>query len=261
MCAEPSTSEEMRVAPIPGSLSDACAQACESIAACIDAGQTRMFVEIDTSNGDETYTLLKNTMPVVRMVAPCLQRGNDAEATVRVFLPDSGAAALLLRDWPDAPPCVAVTGIEQDSVVPGDAAALIVTPRASEVQRLEAVVNDAGDTPVVVLCPDLIDMGVTGLSLNARKLRARFIDTFVSAYYLRTAPWGVVLRAYPTKWGLWVDAPGTPVGFRLVAQLDERPSGEDIEKQLSGDDDSEKPGGLGAFFGGISRFLKVYSQG
>lgn len=253
----------VRAASIPGSLVDACGQARIAVDTCLKSGKMRMFVEIDTSNGDATYTLLKNTLPVVRMVSPCLLRDDDA--VVHVLLPDAGAAALLLRDWPDAPAQLAVAGLEggiDTSVV--SSGVLIVAPRASDVERLEAAVAsaDVAGAPVVVLCPDLVDMGVTGLSLNARQLRERLIDSFDSAYYLKTFPWGVILRAYPGTWGVWVDEPGSAVGFRLVKELEERPSNTQVEEILDKlDGGSAQQGGLQGMIGKLSRFLKVYSQG
>lgn len=279
MCEEPSVassppgSPPPNVAPIPGSLSDACVQATAAIKSSAAAGRARMFVDIDTSNGDETYTLLKKSLPVVRLVAPTLLRPlaqsdytettAPALATVHVLLPDSGAAALLARDWGSATPeGIRLAGLEEADIDPEkDAAVVIVTPRASEVENLQIVVEAAVSLPVVVICPDLVDMGVTGLSLNARQLRDRFIDTFEEAYFLRTYPWGALLRQYPGNWGLWVDAPGTEVGFRLVKELETKPNSTQVDEILESLEEVPKQGMLQGMLSGFSRFLKVYTKG
>lgn len=221
-----------------------------------------MFVEIDTSNGDATYTLLKNTLPVVRMFSPTFMRQNQI---VHILLPDAGAAALLLRDWADVPSQLVISGLESaiDDIT-NVSAIIIVAPRASDVERLqEVVLSAAGSVPIIVLCPDLVDMGVTGLSLNARQLRERLLDSFESSYYLKTFPWGLILRAYPGYWGVWVDDSDSSVGFRLIEQLETRPSSTDIDEILEKEDGAagSREGGLQSMLTKLSRFLKVYSQG
>lgn len=252
------------VAPIPGSLGAACVQAQKAAALAATTGIRRMFVEIDTTGGDATYTMLKNSIPVTRLLLPLL----DGGGRVVVLWPDSGAAALVRRDWdqtpdPPLPPSLALLGLEEADVdATADAGVMIVAPRASEVETLESAVNSAKDLPVVIVNPDLVDMGVTGLSLNARRLRARLIDTFEVVYYLKVFNWGVVLRAFPGKWGLWVDEPDSEVGFRLIAELDSRPSAEDIDNALDDDAEANESGRTSSgMLTKLGRFLKLYMRG
>jgi len=262
MCTEsPAASES--VASIPGSLSDACTEARTSIESYISSDRSkyqRMFVEIDTTNGDETYTLLKNSIPIVRMLVSDF-------ASVRIVLPDSGAASLLRRDWvvePESAQIIEISGLEEipvDKEITEDAL-IIVAPRASEVKYLENIVDANTSIPVLVVNPDLVDMGVTGLSLNARTFRTRFIDTFKNVYFLKTYPWGVLLHAYPGNWGLWTDDPGSQIGFKLIATFQDRPSGDEIEDTLDGAEGTDNNSGmLDGMLKGLSKFLKVYSKG
>lgn len=140
-------------------------------------------------------------------------------------------------------------------IAPDDAGVIIVVPRASEVGLLPSTVDAATELPIVVVNPDLVDMGVTGLSLNARKLRINLIDSFETTYYLKTFTWGVLLRAYPGNWGVWVDA-DNDVGFRLVKEVERRPSSEQIDEVLS----AEGADSVG-IFGKIARFLNQYMKG
>jgi Domain of unknown function (DUF1995) len=112
---------------------------------------------------------------------------------------------------------------------------VIVAPCDSEVEDLERAVEQAAERPVLCVNPDLINMGLTGLGLNARRLRERVIDKFVTTYFLKVYPWGVILRAYPTDWGLWVDDTSSASGFRLIASLDHRPSSEEVDDALDAD--------------------------
>lgn len=244
-----------RAAPIPSSLSDAASQAIAAAQTAFSTGGSRVFVEVDLSAGDATYTLLKSSLPLVRELLPLFAEG---PGRVHVLLPDAGAAALARRDWGALPEHVAVAGLEEAAVdAAADAGVVVVAPRASDVERLCAVVAAAGGLRVAVVNPDLVDMGVTGLSLNARRLRESLIDTFVPAYYLKTFDWGVLLRAFPGTWGVWVDAPGTAVGFRLVGEVESRPSLEEIDAVLAGADAGQGPG----LFAGLRRFLSMYMRG
>lgn len=197
--------------------------------------------------------MLKNTLPLLRLLAPLF----SSATTLHILFPDAGSAALARRDWPTAPPHISQKGIEEADIGPDDAGVVIVVPRASEVTLLPKIIDAAQGLPVVVVNPDLVDMGVTGLSLNARQLRKNLIDTFESAYYLKTFPWGVLLRAYPGNWGIWVDDPDNDVGFRLVAQVPSRPSLEDVEQLLNEKGQADDVG----IFAKIARFLSVYMKG
>jgi hypothetical protein len=125
------------------------------------------------------------------------------------------------------------------------------------------VVDLAGDTPVLMINPDLVDMGVTGLSLNARRLRERVVDRFDTVYYLRVFTWGVILRAYPGSWSVWVDDPDTPAGFRLLQAFQNRPTNDEIDSCLAegGDAGTGGSSATGGWVSQLSRFLSNYMKG
>jgi len=265
------------VPPIPPSLSASVAQAAASCCAALRAGTTRLFVELDTTAGDSTYTMLKNSLPITRMLVDAMEGELAAVATggasstpwdpkaVLVVLPDAGAAALASRDWgPDA--WFTVTGLEASAITPTTAAVVLVCPRASEVAGMERLVagaldREADPLPFIIVNPDVVDMGVTGLSLNARQLRERVMRRFDTAYCLRTYDWGVLLRAAPGPWTVWQDAPGGDGGFELLAERDERPSSDDIIDIFNEVEGGEGGRPEGGFAARLSRFLKVYMKG
>lgn len=252
---------EERADSIPSSFEAACERARASIECARAAGLTRMFIELDTTNGDETYTTLKTSVPVVRELVRVF-----APAAVQVVLPDAGAAALARRDWADGDtPDLRLVGMEEYESDADDDAVVLVVPRASEVDAMVRVVDGATDL-VMMVNPDLVDMGVTGLSLNARQLRAAVIDTFVNTFYLRVFPWGVLYRAFPDDWSVWVDDSAEACGFRRIATMNAKPSMDSIFELL--DEEQEGEGGAGdggnAFskaLTGFRRFLKVYAKG
>lgn len=246
--------------PIPPSFEAACEQARQSLAAALAAGCRRLFLELDTTNGDETYTSLKSSLPTVRAL---LEFFNTS--TVQIAFPDAGAAALAKRDWgPDVCEGHALVGIEQYKRRDSDAATIVIVPRASEVDTLAKIVSNAGDDVIIVVNPDLIDMGVTGLSLNARRLRANVIDQFDSAYFLRTYGWGVLHRTFPGNWGVWVDDTNEVSGFRCVTTLSGRPTADQIDEildPLASEGDQEGKNPFETALRGMRRFLNAYTKG
>lgn len=230
--------------------------------AALSSGERRLFIELDTTNGDATYTQLTTTTPTIMALVDAF-----AGQPTQLVFPDAGAAALARRNWEDMPDKVKVVGLEQYEPRDDDAAVMIVVPRASEAEKLASIMKGAGDTPVVIVNPDLIDMGVTGLSLNARRLREQVLDLFITAYYLRVFPWGVLFRNFPDKWMVWVDDANEPSGFRCLAALDEKPSNDRLDDLFqedlndSDDDSIQKPGPLEKALRGFQRFLRVYTKG
>lgn len=231
--------------PIPPSLAAACETARTAITAAKNADCKRIFVEIDTTNGDATYTLLNTSIPIARMLYQALE--------APVILPDTGSAALARRDW-DA----TIFGFEETDALEAPEDLFIVAPRASETDRLVRLVKKAHGS-VVILNPDLVDMGVTGLSLNARRLRESLLDTFEPAYYLRTFSWGVLQREWGGAWGVWVDDPEQPSGFRLLACEGVKPVGDRLDEILA--EGEVGNGGVVGMIEGVKKFLSVYMKG
>mmetsp|Transcript_23135 Transcript_23135/g.92500 ORF Transcript_23135/g.92500 Transcript_23135/m.92500 type:complete len:101 (+) Transcript_23135:743-1045(+) len=78
--------------------------------------------------------------------------------------------------------------------------------------------------PVIIFNPDLVDMGVTGMSLTARDLRERVLKPFETVFYLKTLPWGAVYRCYPSKWTVWKEDAEAEGGFRYRSRRPQVPS-------------------------------------
>ena len=121
------------VTELPNTFQDAVGRAVERSMASIKAGKMRVRIDFDTSIGDMTYTSLKNSLPMMKEFAIGLTRAMDLTmsidvpddpmtnedgttastavpsinnspeseglATMRIFFPDMGAAALARRDW------------------------------------------------------------------------------------------------------------------------------------------------------------------
>jgi len=204
---------------VPDSLEVAVAQAQEATRRALANSLRQLRLELDTSLGDETYSRLKQTLPFLRLLCLALLQSDESlRSSLRVLLPDEGAAAALRNDWKseDQLSSVPVFSIEsrvrrRELVAEArehTVTCLAVTPRATEVdalQELARAANEHDSLRLIVLNPELIDMGATGLGLAARRLRDRLLNGLEPVYYLRTAPWGLVLRVYPDAWSVWID--------------------------------------------------------
>ncbi|PXF47140.1 hypothetical protein BWQ96_03082 [Gracilariopsis chorda] len=211
------------------------------------------MVELDPSSGDETYTLLKRSVPIARQIAESAE--SDVGEGVLVLLPDAGTAALARRDWRSE--CTLRVGALDDAVQLHDVKlVMVVAPSASEVGALVRVAQRAVEdgTPLMMLNADLVDMGVTGLSLNARRLRAQLIDSFENAFMLRMVRGGVLLRQWPGDWSVWGESGDD--GYRFVSSFESIPDADALDGALfAGGDGSE------GVLSKLQRFLRTYMKG
>ncbi|KAK4530355.1 hypothetical protein CCYA_CCYA04G1212 [Cyanidiococcus yangmingshanensis] len=214
----PARTLRMAHAQVPESPEAAALQAREATRRALAASLRQLRLELDTSLGDETFSRLKQTLPFLRTLCMAWREDESFAASLRVLLPDEGAAAALRKDWraDDQLSNTAILSIENrlrrkellTEALQRDITCVVVAPRATEVDALQELARAATEHEslrLIVLNPELIDMGATGLGLSARRLRERLLNGLESVYYLRTTPWGLILRAYPERWSVWVD--------------------------------------------------------
>lgn len=183
---------------------------------------------------------------------------------LKVLFPDTGAAALARRDWGETVFRVNDLGSRRTpidtKIGDEDSIFLVVCPSAPEVELVERLCNITGDRPVILLIPQLEDVSIVGIGYAARQLRERFINTLESAYYLRLLEGGVVIRAYPSPWEVWVEKDDT---YEMIAQLSTKPMGEELDlmvaKAINPPKEEPipiKPQNNNGFFGNLSRLFK-----
>mmetsp|Transcript_5389 Transcript_5389/g.10135 ORF Transcript_5389/g.10135 Transcript_5389/m.10135 type:complete len:348 (+) Transcript_5389:42-1085(+) len=157
---------------LPDSFEAAVTDAVSSTLASTADGWTRLRIDFDTSAGDATYTMLKNSLPmtqkfIAQITEPLLAQFSDSldssdgggdsdekvedKRTVRLYFPDAGSAALCQRDWkvgqPGAlvPSCVRLSSLSmRDLPAKTDACLVFVCPRATEVDALKTILKVAG---------------------------------------------------------------------------------------------------------------------
>jgi Domain of unknown function (DUF1995) len=235
--------------PLPNTLEEAIAQAREATTAALADGYTRLQIEL-------LFPELK-IMPVAEQFLPAFEHLGEK---LRVYFPDAGAAALARRDWGEKP--FAIRGINdlKAEMQPDEQAFLFVQPSSIEVLEVEQLCQQAMDRPVLMLNPKLEDVAIIGIGYAGRQLRERFLNLFESCYYLRPLEGAAVLRAYPGAWEVWLEKES---GYELIAEEQQRPSGEALDRILlsavDGLPDAAQPTRRG-LLSSLQQFLRALSQ-
>ncbi len=234
---------------LPNSLDDAVTQAREATVAAIAAGYSRLQVDL-------LFPELK-IMPVAEQFLPAFEQFGSQ---LRVYFPDAGAAALARRDWGEKP--FAIRGINdmKSEMLDEEQAFLFVQPSSVEVVEVEALCQQAGDRPVVLLNPKLEDVATIGIGYAGRQLRDRFLSTIESCYYLRPLEGAALFRAYPGQWQVWQEKGDT---YELMAEEPQKPSSETLDRILFGTADalsgaSQTP--RRGLLSSLQQFLRALSQ-
>jgi hypothetical protein len=233
---------------LPDTLESAIAQAIHSLNLALDDRVGRILIDLKF---DELKPL-----PVAReLVTFLLDRyGKNWQA----LFADAGMAALAQRDWLDLVEKYELTfrGINEGRAAlrDEDQAFLLVAPSAVEVDLLEKLLALAGDRPFILFNPRL-ESAEIGIGLTARRLRARFINTFQVIYYLQPLEQGALWRAYPHQWQLWQNPAIPETTMRLVYESVDRPSLEEIFQRLR-----QKTGRSPSFLQRLQNFMDALRQ-
>ena len=249
----------------PATLESAIAQAKQSTLTALEAGITRLQVELK--------------IPEIALQAEKIAKefadlfADDYGAGLKVLFPDTGAAALARRNWQDIAFQVNDLGSRntaiESKISEEDQIFLLVSPSAVEVQKVEKLCNLAGDRPVILLIPQLEDVATIGIGYAARQLRERFLSTLETCYYLQPLDEAAILKRYPSAWQLWIEKEENT--FEFFCEEPEKPVGDDLDRLLrkaAGEDVSEEETPVFAnkapkkqgIFTSLQRFLKALSQ-
>jgi len=246
------------MAELPKTLEEAVAQSMQATKAALDDGYRLLQVELAFPEiALQAQEIAQQFIPAVR------------EYQLKVFFPDTGAAALARRDWGEVPFKVDDIGSSRSPVdskiTPEDELFLVVNPSAVEVAQVEKLYNLAGDRPVILLNPNLEDVAIIGIGLAGRQLRERFLNKIFSCYYLRPLEGAALSRCYPEPWQVWQET--APSEYIPIAETAEKPVGEALEQILAPATEAELPRGeqpsgqrRKGFLGQLQSFLRALSQ-
>lgn len=247
----------------PTSLEDAIAQAKQATVTALEAGCTRLQVEL--------------VIPEIALQAQAIAKDfttlfADYGPGLKVIFPDTGAAALARRDWGDVAFQVTDLGSRntpiETKVTPEDRLFLLVCPSAVEVQKVETLCNLAGDRPVILLIPQLESVATVGIGYAARQLRDRFLSTLETCYYLQPLEGAAILRRYPSLWQVWLQKEDA---FELYTEEPQKPVGDHLERLLAKafgvESEQPQPGVAttgtskrSGLLSSLQRFIKALSQ-
>lgn len=246
---------------LPKDLDEAVAQARESTQAALKDGKTRIMVEL-------VFPELKQ-MAIAWDFLPVLT--SLYGSGLKVFFPDTGAAALARRDWKLAEFKIQDLGNGrtplEPKIDPEDEAFLLIEPSAVEVLIVEELCQLAGDRPCILFNPKLEDVSIVGIGYAARQLRDRFISTLEAYYYLRPMDDFALLRAYPNQWQVW-----QLIGedYQIIAESPQKPVGEVLDQIMMGSENQpsdnpdappQKSGGKSpGIMANLQRFLRALSS-
>ncbi|MBV6623716.1 MAG: DUF1995 family protein [Rivularia sp. (in: Bacteria)] len=239
---------------LPKTLEDAIVQARAATEAALADGYTRLQVEL-------LFPELK-ALPAAQQFLPAFDEYGDK---LKIFFADAGSAALARRDWDEVPFQLLDIGTGrmtsiQSKVQPEDEIFLFVQPSSVEVPQLEKLCEIIGEQrPFVMFAPRLEDSSIVGIGYAARQTRQRFINTIESCYYLRPIfEEAAVFRCYPGLWEVWVEKNGD---YEKVAELPNKPSGDELDAIISGGDSQAEGETVAAtgksVFRGLQRFVRA----
>lgn len=216
---------------LPRTLDETLIELNRAVTRAIEDGQTRLQVTIKIPGLD--------ILPVVQSLV------TELTAPQAVVFTDPGAAALARRTLGTVD--YDLRGISELLRSGLDYNAFILLePGAVEVEAVEKLASAASGKPLLLINSRLEEVGMVGIGLAGRQLRQRFLSTFKTVYTIQPLDAGAVYRCYPRRWQLWREVEGDYV---LAAELDQQPSGEEIDNAFN-------PKGEG-LLAGLRRFLRA----
>jgi len=226
---------------MPESLEDAVSQATSCIRRALKDGMKRMEVRINAGDLERELSALQTSLPMAQDMSSFFKNSGE----VLIVVPDAGTAAALKSAKPTdySVQYLKETPLADPSIV------LIVAPDFTQIDELmEYERGIKPDVPIVVLNAQL-DSDEIGLI--ARSIREKF-SKFQTIYFVAAKDEGknvswALLYNFPSSWQVMVERPDR---YELIAELEEKPDSEQVERLVRASSSSRKPGGL---FGFLSR--------
>ena len=232
---------------LPNDLNETVIQAQAAAQAALDAGHSRVQVEIKIPE-------LKIQPVAQQFIQPFIALGPQ----LRLLFPDAGSAALARRDWGNPP--YGIRGLLETKVQAEETFFIFIEPSSVEVEDVERICDAISPRPMILLNPCLENVSVVGIGYASRRLRDRFLSTIEPCYHLQPLDQAILFRCYPHPWQVWQEEDGI---YQQRAEFPTKPSSEDIEELLYGGAVQEGTGSTAQKPGllvGLQRFIKALSQ-
>jgi len=266
-----SSSSGIEASSLPDTLSDSATRAVRSCLSLFETGVDVARVDWYTNIFDETYTNLKNTDEFMQEFVTAIwnmrEEGKEEEGEtekddlrgIKIYYPDAGSAALTDNKWPWAEgggtvPRVGVGDVMRNVRDDGDCSevGIFVCMKAQEKEQVELYLDAYRESgkKAILINPNLIDMGVTGLGLSGRMYTERVMAGVRQAYYLKTYPNSAVVYEQGGGYSLWREA-DVEGGYELVDTTLQQWTDVDVELEMEGEEE-----GVGGVFAGIGKFIE-----
>lgn len=222
---------------LPSDLRTAERQATEALQqALVDAPRGRWSV-------DWRFEGLR-LLPVVLRLSEALLASHPG---LRLLFPDAGAAALARRDAPDLAGHIADFRAQLRQAAEESAATLLlaVAPNQADYDDFEQLC--ASHRGAVVVINGSLEDAAVGIGSVARERRRGFLAQWQAAYFLQPLDGSALRRAFPGLWQLYRQDPD---GFRLAAQFEHKPDGEEQAEALA------QAGGLAGNLRAVDAFIE-----
>ncbi len=242
---------------LPNTLEEATEQAIAATVRAIDAGCSRIQIEM-------RFPELAQ-MPIALVFAEAFSEryGQNWQA----LFADAGTAAWARRDWANSEILkdISMRGVNEGraAVRLESQAFLLISPTSIEVDGIEKLLGLIGDRPFVMLNPKLENSEV-GLGLAARRMRDRFLSIFEISYYIQPIEQGAVWRCYPQLWQVWQEQGNeknlnqfedTNAAMKMIHEGNVRPVGDDLNR-IMGNATGTKP----SLIAQLQQFLNALSR-
>jgi hypothetical protein len=237
---------------LPKDLTEAIAKSQISAKTAIEDGLNRIMVEL-------VFPELRS-MDIAHQFLPIF---TDYGNTLKVFFPDTGAAALARRDWANVNFKISDLGSSRNpidqKIQEEDRIFILVEPSVIEIEQVEKLCDLAGDRPVILLLPRLEDATNIGIGYAARQIRTRFLNLLESVYYIRPLNEAALHRAYPGPWEVWREKEND---YELIAELPQKPIGEELDNILLPPSTPDQPSNSKSpgIFTELKRFIRALNR-
>ncbi|CAM9632036.1 unnamed protein product [Ascophyllum nodosum] len=265
-----------KVTELPDSFEDSITRMGKATLQAMEEGRKLLRVDFDTTAGDETYTTLKSSLEMAKQLTKllaealiCPKEGETpTDSTLALFFPDAGSAALAKFEWgvgketAQVPSGVRFCTVKTEGPADTDVGCILLCPRNSEADRALQLVKKIEEKEqfMILVNPELINMGTTGYGLAGRRIRDEIISAFHTTYYLRTLPWGAVTREHGKWYSVWQDDADDPTGYRLLKAVPERPVGDELDEIYDVANGLEEENSSPDFLDSVAKFVRDFKR-
>lgn len=221
---------------LPDNLADSLLQASEATISAINRGATRCIIELlipelwDPTSGPvfsdegDSFRFWK----LSRRLLDNLQ-SHLPSTTIKALFPDTGLAAMLQNQWPDA--TFKIGSITSRTPISAeDEVVILAAPDPQSFSFVQDIMERLPDHSTLIMFNPRLASGDAGVGLNVRRIRDMLLTSFVTTYSLKPiGDIGSVFRRYPEQWKVFLEDETCPGRYKLIAEKPYRPTSDELD--------------------------------